>query len=250
MGVKSRFVENCIVVKHIQRIPKDEPKKDEQDLGLEEWKFVAGIEPRPESIDPMMAKERTIIFSNKLKKATKEELVKEKSDELKDEISNTEQYFRFANGIIKEKLDRLNKIKESEKQFSTEVGFLRDKAKSKDELDSLNPKYLTEEDANTLIMHLEEEFERMKDKLLYQELIVQKTKDEIAQRRMQIQQIKEKLRNFKKLSRTVKITDPVAILRTELKKAGIDEKNKIFLILDEISENLKLQKLRDQLRKD
>lgn len=238
------------MVKHIQRIPKDEPKKDERDLGLEEWKFVAGIEPRPENIDPMTAKERTIVFSNKLNKATKEEIVKEKSDELRDEISNTDQNFRFANGIIKEKLDRLNKIKENEKQFSTELGFLRNKAKSKSELDNLNPKYLTEEDANTLIMHLEEEFERMKDKLLYQELIVQKTKDEIAERRRQIQQIKEKLRNFQRLSRTVKITDPIVILRAELKKAGIDEKNKIFRILDEISENLELQKLRDQLRKD
>ncbi len=169
-------------------------------------------------LDPMTAKERTIVFSNKLNKATKEEIVKEKSDELKDEISNTDQYFRFANGIIKEKLDRLNKIKENEKQFSTELGFLRNKTKSKSELDNLNPKYLTEEDANTLIMHLEEEFERMKDKLLYQELIVQKTKDETAERRRQIQQIKEKLRNYQRLSRAVKITDPIVILRAELKK--------------------------------
>ncbi|MEM2785962.1 MAG: hypothetical protein QW652_04785 [Candidatus Nitrosotenuis sp.] len=63
------------MVKHIQRIPKDEPKKESQDFGLEEWKFVPGMEPRPESLDPLIAKERTITFSNKINKTTKEEIL-------------------------------------------------------------------------------------------------------------------------------------------------------------------------------
>lgn len=237
------------MVKHIQKIPKDEPKKENQDVGLEEWKFVLGIKPRPESLDPLMAKERTITFSNKIK-ATKEEILKEKSEELKDQVSNTNQYFRFANGLIREKLNKINNLRENEKKFTNELNHFQDKMKSKAELDSLDPKYITEEDANALIMRLEEEFERMKDKLLYQELIVQKTKDEITTRRKQIQQIKEKLRKVQKTPRTNEIENPIQVLRKELRKAGIDEKNSIFQLLEYIEETLDMRKLRDEIRKD
>lgn len=238
------------MVKHIQRIPKDEPKKESQDLGLEEWKFVPGIEPRPESLDPLLAKERTITFSNKINNATKEEILKEKSEELKDQVSNTDQYFRFANGLIKEKLNRINNLRENEKKFTSELNHFQNKVKSRAELDSLDPKYITEEDANALIMRLEEEFERMKDKLLYQELIVQKTKDEIATRRKQIQQVKEKLRKVQKTPRTNETENPIQILREELRKTGIDEKNSIFQLLEHIEETLDMRKLRDEIRKD
>lgn len=238
------------MVKHIQRIPKDEPKKESRDLGLEEWKFVPGIEPRPESLDPLVAKERTITFSNKINKATKEEILKEKSEELKDQVSNTDQYFRFANGLIKEKLNRINNLRENEKKFATELNHFQDKTKSRAELDVLNPKYITEEDANALIMRLEEEFERMKDKLLYQELIVQKTKDEITTRRKQIQQVKEKLKKVQKMPKTNEIENPIQVLRDELRKAGIDEKNSIFQLLEHIEETLDMRKLGDEIRKD
>lgn len=238
------------MVKHIQRIPKGEPKKESQDLGLEEWKFVPGIEPRPESLDPLMAKERTITFSNKINKATKEEILKEKSEELKDQVSNTDQYFRFVNGLIKEKLNKMNNLRENEKKFTSELNHFQDKMKSRAELDSLDPKYITEEDANALIMRLEEEFERMKDRLLYQELIVQKTKDEITTRRKQIQQVKEKLRKVQKIPRSNETENPIQILREELRKAGIDEKNSIFQLLEHIEGTLDMRKLRDEIIKD
>ncbi|MEW6043591.1 MAG: hypothetical protein AB1608_04965 [Thermoproteota archaeon] len=238
------------MVKHIQRIPKDEPKKESHDLGLEEWKFVSGIEPRPESLDPLTAKERTITFSNKINKATKEEILKEKSEELKDEAVNTDQYFRFANELIREKLNRLNSLRENEKKFVNELNQFQNKIKSRTELDALDPKYITEEDANALIMRLEEEFERMKDKLLYQELIVQKTKDEIATRRKQIQEVKDKLKRIQKMPRTQMIANPIEVLRDELRKAGIDEKNSIFRLLDHIEETLDMRKLKDEIKKD
>jgi uncharacterized membrane protein YgaE (UPF0421/DUF939 family) len=237
------------VAKHIQRIPKDEPKKESRDLDLEEWKFVPDIEPRPESLDPLLAKERTITFSSKTNKATKEEILREKSEELKDQVSNTDQYFRFANGLIRKKLNRLINLRENEKKIARDLNHLQNKIKSRAELDSLDPKYITAEDANTLIMRLEEEFERMKDKLLYQELIVQKTKDEIATRRKQIQQVKDKLKQAQKIPKTQEIANPIEVLRYELKKAGIDEKNSIFRLLDDIEETLDMRKLKDEIRK-
>ncbi|MEM4378495.1 MAG: hypothetical protein QXX85_05880 [Candidatus Nitrosotenuis sp.] len=237
------------MVKHIQRIPKDEPKKESQNFGLEEWKFVPGMEPRPESLDPLIAKERTITFSNKINKTTKEEIIKEKSEKLKDQVSSTDRYFRFTNELLKEKQNRINNFRENEQKFSHKLNHFPDKTKSKSELDVLDQKYITEEDANTLIMRLEEEFERMKDKLLYQELIVQKTKDEITTRRKQIQQVKEKLKKVQKMPRAKEIENPIQVLRDELRKAGIDEKNSIFQILEHIGETLDMRKLGDEIRK-
>ncbi|MEO9309805.1 MAG: hypothetical protein ABI337_05860 [Nitrososphaera sp.] len=238
------------MVKHIQRIPKNAPKKENRDLGLEEWKFVPGIEPRPESLDPLLANERTITFSNKANNTTKEEITREKSEDLKDQMSNTDQYFRFANELIRENLDKINNLREGEKRFANELNHLQNKTKPRSELDALDPKYITEEDANTLIMHLEEEFERMKDKLLYQELMVQKTKDEITARRKQIHQIKVKLKTLQKLQKTKETTNPIQVLCEELRKAGIDEKNSIFQLLAHIEETLDMKKLGDEIRKE
>jgi hypothetical protein len=241
------------VAKHIHRIPKDEPQKkqDTPDLSdYEEWKFVAGIEPRPESLDPLLVKERTIAFSNKSKKTTKEERVKEKSDEFRDQVTNTDQYFRFANGIIKEKLNKLRHLKENDKKFFDELGNLQNKIKTKAEIDKLNPKYLTSHDAKALIMYLEEDYEKMKDKLLYQELIVQKTKDMIATKRKEISQIKEMLKEIiQRRPKQDEITDPIAVLKEELRKAGVDEKHRIFKVIDDIAESLDMKYLKDQLNK-
>ncbi|MEM3135639.1 MAG: hypothetical protein QXW37_02805 [Candidatus Nitrosotenuis sp.] len=151
--------------------------------------------------------------------------------------------------MLKEKLNRINNFRENEQKFSKELNHFSDKTKSRSELDVLNLKYITEEGANTLIMRLKEEFERMKDKLLYQELIVQKTKDEITTRRKQIQQVKEKLKKVQKMPRAKEIENPIQVLRDELRKAGIDEKNSIFQILEHIGETLDMRKLGDEIRK-
>ena len=239
------------MVKHIHRIPKDEPQKKQNkpDLsGHEEWKFSAGMEPRPESIDPALAKERIIAFSNKFNKTTKEERVKEKSDEFKDQVTTTDQYFRFANGVIREKINKLRQLKENDKRFFDEMGILQNKIKTKAELDKLNSKYLTVDDAKALIIHLEEDYEKMKDRLLYQELIVQRTKDTIAAKRKEMVQIKEKLKEIiQRQPKHEEITDPIAVLKEELRKAGIDENHRIFQVIDDIAESLDMRQLKDRL---
>jgi hypothetical protein len=241
------------VVKHIHRISKDESEKNQNKPDLsdyEEWKFVTGIEPRPESIDPMLAKDRIIGFSNKFNKTTKEERVREKSDEFKDQVTNTDQYFRFANGIIREKIDKLKQLKENDKRFFDEISILQHRIKTRIELDRLNSKYLTADDAKALIIRLEEDYEKMKDRLLYQELIVQKTKDTIAAKRKEMSQIKEKLKEIiQRQSKHEEIADPITVLKEELRKAGIDEKHRIFQVIDDIAESLDMKQLKDQINK-
>jgi uncharacterized protein YpuA (DUF1002 family) len=90
----------------------------------------------------------------------------------------------------------------------------------------------------------------MKDKLLYQELIVQKTKDMIATKRKEISQIKEMLKEIiQRRPKQDEITDPIAVLKEELRKAGVDEKHRIFKVIDDIAESLDMKYLKDQLNK-
>ena len=88
---------------------------------------------------------------------------------------------------------------------------------------------LTRKEAEMLIHRLEEEYEKTKEKLLYQELIVQKTKDELERKSAQIGRLKEQI-----LRNQHSEDDPLEILREELKRVGI-KSAKIEDALDDIS---------------
>ncbi len=229
------------MVKHMGRIKEGEGQKKyyNKDISAEdEWSHVTEIDSKKANeSDPMSPQARTITFNNKFSSATNEEMVKEKSEKFKDQISSTEQYLKFANELIKEKMNRLRQLKNDEKKFHDEVSILQNKIKSRYDLSKINVKYMTGDDARSLIFHLEEEYEIMKDKLLYQELIVQRTKDEITAKRKQLQQIREELKDVLRMH-THEVKDPIEVLRDELRKAGISESNRIFQVLNDISEQL------------
>jgi len=230
------------MVKHMGRVTKEnEGQKSHynKDIAAEdEWLHVTEIDSKKtDELDPMSPQTRTITFTNKFSNATNEERVREKSEKFKDQISNTEQYLKFANEMIKEKMSKLRQLKNDEKRFHDEVTILQNKIKSRYDLSKINVKYMTGDDARSLIFHLEEEYEMMKDKLLYQELIVQRTKDEIVAKRKQLQQVREDLKDILRMH-SQEPKDPIAVLRDELKKAGISESNRIFQVLNDVSEQL------------
>jgi hypothetical protein len=210
-----------------------------KDISAEDdWSHVTGIDSKKaQEPDPMLPQSRIITFTNKFSNATKEEIVREKSEKFKDQISSTEQYLKFANELIKGKMDKLRQLKADEKKFQEEIAILQNKIKSRYDLSKINVKYMTGDDARSLIFHLEEEYETIKDKLLYQELIVQRTKDEIAAKRKYLQQIREDLKDILRMH-TSEVKDPITILREELKKVGIHESNRIFQVLNDVSEQL------------
>jgi hypothetical protein len=229
------------VAKHIDKTTKEEEalKKLKKENSSESQPHDQGIYPKKIDIsDPMEVQPRIITFTNKFSNTSREERVKKKSEKFKDQVNNTDQYLRFVNGLIKEKMSRLDQLIDGEKKFQDQVNVLQNKIKSRFDLDKLNSKYMTSDDARDIVFYLEEEFERMKDKLLYQELIVQKTKDEIASKRRQIQQVKEELKDLLHKKEESPITDPISVLKEELKKAGITENSKIFKVLDDVSEYL------------
>lgn len=231
------------MIKYINRMTKEDDalrKHYHRDISAEdEWSHITGIDSKKtQNPDPMLPKERSITFTNKFSNGTKEKIVKEKSENFKDQVNTTDQYLRFVNELMKEKMGKLRQLKDDEKRFQEQVNVLQNKIKPRYDLDKLNPKYMNRDDAKAVIFHLEDEYERMKDKLIYQELIVQRTKDEVAAKRKQIQQVKYELNDLLHKHAQEEVQDPITVLKEELKNAGIDESSKIFQLITEISKYL------------
>ncbi len=225
------------MTKHMNRASRDGPDRYNKNISSEdEWSHIAGEIKQSEPQDPMAPKERIIEFSNKFQNTTKEDAVRAKSKEFADQMTNTDQYFKFANGMIKERLDKLQKIKQDEQRFLGEVSVLQNKVKTRYELEKLNPKHITIDNMKNLLTILEDECEKMKDRLLYQELIVQRTKDEIAKKREQIDKIKLELQT--KMDINEPLADPITRLKVELVRSGIPETDRIYALLDRLKEQM------------
>lgn len=227
------------MTKHIHKTTRDGQDRYNKNVSSDdEWSHITDEVKQQESSDPMAPKERVIAFSNEYQHVSKEQQVRERLAQLKDEVGYTDQYFKFANELIKENLNKLKSLKENDTRFSGEMNLFQNRIKSRYELEKMNPKYATENDAKALLSILEEECEKMKDRLLYQELIVQRTKDEITKKRAQIDKVKDDLKR-KVFRKNQEIIDPIITLRDELIRAGIPESDRIFQIIDEIAKKLK-----------
>ncbi len=160
------------------------------------------------------------------------------------------QYFRIANVVIKEKIDKLKHFQEGMRRLS-DGDTLQNRIKSRKDLDEIDPKYITELAAKNLIARLEEEYERTLDKLLCQELIIEKTKDEISAKRREIDEIKEKLEEVlqKRQKEREDMLNPIEALKEELKKAGVDDSTQIYQMINEVAETLNMKNLKGHLNK-
>ena len=226
-----------MMTKHMNRTSRDGPDRYNKNISSEEeWSHITDELRQTEPSDPMSPKDRVIEFSNRFHYTTKEEAVRAKSKELADQMTKTDQYFKFANGMIKDKINRLQHIKEDEQRFLGEISVLQNKIKTRYELEKLNPKHITIDNMQNLLDILEDECEKMKDRLLYQELIVQRTKDEIAKKRSQIEKIKQELQS--KMDLNEPLVDPITRLKVELVRAGVPETDRIYALLDRLKENM------------
>lgn len=221
------------MAKHINRVSNNEDdikKKYNQNVSAEdEWSHITGVGTKIEAADPMNVSDRTIFFSNKTKPTTKQELVQEKTEEVKDQMSNTNQYMKFVNGLLKQKTENLKKILEQEKRFTEELNCFQDAPKSKQELEQLNSKYVTEQDMRTILSNLESEYGKIKEKFEYEQSLIEKTKNHLLSKMQQIEAVREEIRiRAQKQTRAQQDDDPLATIKMELKKMGInDESGKI-----------------------
>ncbi|WP_268542368.1 hypothetical protein [Candidatus Nitrosotenuis cloacae] len=211
------------MTKHINRVSKDTGKSGREDAE-DEWSHITGVGSKIEAADAMDVTDRAIFFSSKQIPSTKQEIVQEKSEEIKDQMSNTNQYMRFANVLLRQRADDLKKMLEKEKKFADELNCFQDAPKSRFELESLNPKYIGESDAKSLINNLELEYNKMKEKLDYEQSIIEKTKSELVIKKQQIEQLKEELKFIiQRQKKETEIDDPVQMIKHELRKLGVSD---------------------------
>jgi hypothetical protein len=225
------------LTRHIHRANRNGSDRYNKNISSDdEWSHIQNELKQSDTQDPLAPKERIIAFSNRFQNQSKEDIIRMKSKEFADQITNTDQYFKFANGMIKDRVDRLKQIREDEKRFLGEVNLLQDKIKTRYDLEKLDPKHITVSNMKSLLEILEEECEKMKDRLLYQELIVQRTKDEITKKREQINKIKHGIKT--KVDLEEPLADPITRLQVELKRSGVPESDKIFQLLEKIREKM------------
>ncbi len=202
--------------KHLNRISEEERAKRESD---DDWSHITGVGSRIEAADPLAVTDRTIIFGKDVGTSSKEDAVKEKTGEFKDQIGNTNQYLKFVNAHLAAKKEKLDKLKEREKKFQEEIESLQgNSVKPRADLERVNYKYITENDTKSLVIHMASELEQIKEKLMHQESQVQKTKSELQQKEEQLKTLQEEIaQNKKKVPE-----DPLSVIREELAKLGID----------------------------
>lgn len=233
------------MVKHINRVSKEEEelkKHYNQNVdAADEWSHITGVGSKIEARDAMDVTDRSIFFSNKSKPQTKQEIVQEKAEEFKDNISNTHQYQKFVNVLLQERVKDLKKMLDNEKRFAEEMSFFQDTKKDRVELDKVNPKYVTKNDAQLLVDSLESECKIMQEKLDHEQSVIQKTRSELEAKRQQISQLKEELHYLgEKQQKQEQPVDPILTLKHELKKLGIsDNTGKIAQALDLLQNKVK-----------
>jgi len=186
------------LVKHINRISKEEEelKKhyNQNEDAADEWSHITGVGSKIEVRDAMDVTDRSIFFSNKSKPQTKQEIVQEKIEEVKDNVSNTHQYQKFVNVLLQERIKDFKKMLDNEKRFAEEMSFFQDIKKDKTELNKVNPKYVSQNDARLIVNNLESEYTAMKERLDHEQEKIQKTRVDLEAKKQQIEQLKEELR--------------------------------------------------------
>jgi hypothetical protein len=232
------------LVKHINRISKDEEelKKhyNQNEDAADEWSHITGVGSKIEARDAMDVTDRSIFFATKSKPQTKQEIVQEKSEEIKDNLSNTHQYQKFVNVLLQERVKDFKKILDNEKRFAEEMSFFQDAKKDKTELNKVNPKYVSQNDAKLIIDNLESEYKIMKERLDHEQAKIQKTRLDLEAKKQQIEQLKEELQYLGQKHKQEQPQDPILTLKHELKKLGIsDNSGKIAQALEALQNKVK-----------
>ena len=228
------------MVKHIGRLTKDDELLKNQGESDDEPTIITELGPKIEIHDPLEVKDRTIFFSSKEIPRTKQEIVQEKADAIKDQLNTTNQYQKFVNVVLKERMGDIKKILDKEKRFSEELNCFQDTTKTRQELEKVNSKYITEADTKALLDNLETEYEKMKEKFDYELSRIEKTKTDLQAKKQQIETLKEEMKFIvKKEIKQEVIADPILTLRHELKKLGVgDDSGKITEALRLLSKKM------------
>lgn len=217
------------MVKHINRITK-EVQPTAQNYGQnnsaeDEWSHITGVGSKIDIQDAANVSDRSIFFSNKPQVLSKHEEVLQKSKEFHDQIINTSQYQKFVNATLSQKMADVKTLLEREKKFADELNCFRESPKNRVELEKINPKQITENDIMALISNLEDNYNKLNEKLEYEQKVVEKTKNELIITKRQIISLSEEMEFVAKKQKNVENDDPSLIVKRELKQIGINDEH-------------------------
>ena len=233
--------------KHINRLTKSEEeikKHYNQDVAAEdEWAHITEMGPKLEIADAMEVTARQIKFGRERNFSTKEESVQDKSERFKDDMSNTNQYMKFVNAHLAEKKTKIDKLKQDERRFKEELESLQNfQVKPRTELDKVHYKKITENDTNSLLLHLQSERESTLEKIAYHQMQLEREKQTLEQKDAQISDVKKEIEILAK-KKQEKPTDPIEVIRAELARLGIsDDAAKILGAVQSLEDLVKTRK--------
>lgn len=233
--------------KHINRLTKSEEdlkKHYNQNTSAEdEWSHITETGPKLEIADVMEITSRQISFGKERNFSTKEESVQDKSERFKDDMSNTNQYLKFVNAHLAAKKTKIEKLKQAEQRFKEELESLQSfQVKPRTELDKIHYKKITENDTNSLLLHLQSERESVLEKIAYHQMQLEREKQILEQKDVQISDVKKEIEILAK-KKQEKQADPIEVIRAELARLGIsDDATKILGAVQSLEELVKTKK--------
>ncbi len=233
--------------KHINRLTKSEEdlkKHYNQNTSAEdEWAHITETGPKLEIADAMEVTSRQISFGKERNFSTKEESVQDKSERFKDDMSNTNQYLKFVNAHLAAKKTKIEKLKQDEQRFKEELESLQSfQVKPRTELDKIHYKKITENDTNSLLLHLQSERESVLEKIAYHQMQLEREKQTLEQKDAQISDVKKEIEILTK-KKQEKQADPIEVIRAELARLGIsDDAAKILGAVQSLEKLVKTKK--------
>jgi hypothetical protein len=190
---------NILEKKHINR------KKPYMPDGITDFKFNTKTDDddwsrfKPSIGEKILSEEifevpdRAITFDRRKFSTSKEKEFKDKTEEFKDEFTNTAQYLKFINAHLTEKKNHLDKIVADKEQFSDDIAALNPKLITKDQLDKKNYSQLKSNDVRKVLAIIEEEKDLLKEKIDHFTSQMSQAKEELMNKNKQVEVIKSEL---------------------------------------------------------
>lgn len=226
--------QNILEKKHINKRQKSEDG-DWSNFNRGDWTNLN--EDLDEKIDPgeiLDIQDRAITFNTDKIVKTTEDKYREQSKEFKDRFGNTAQYLKFVNAHLANKKDHIDKIIAAKDQFAIDIAALNPELLTKEQLDNKNYNKLKSDDVRSVLEHLEEEKNILKEKIEYFTSKTSEANQELENKNKQVSEIKSEMSYTEMMDRSVeskieKENDGVEDIQKRLKSvASQNESEKIF----------------------
>jgi len=232
-------IENILEKKHINRKKSYVPDgitdfKLNVNTDDDEWsRFEPTVGEKILSEEIFEVPDRAITFDRRKFIINKEKEYNDKTEEFKDDFTNTAQYLKFINAHLAEKKNHLDKIVADKEQFSDDIATLNPKLLTKDQLDKKNYSQLKSDDVRKVLASVEEERDTLKEKIDHFTSQMSQAKEELMNKNQQVEVIKSEL-SLEEIdesiqSKTINEDPSVSEIQQELKSIiSKNESEKIF----------------------